>query len=119
MPRSTSNSRSSSKSYSSVPKSVQKVTSKPIVSVPPTSHVVPVQAQAPGLMSSMKEGFGLGVGLSVARNLVDGIFGSKEPAQPPPMIQAPPAKPLHLREYTECIQEGGTEDSCKKFLYQS
>jgi hypothetical protein len=28
----------------------------------------------------MKEGFGLGVGMSVARNLVDGWFGSKPPA---------------------------------------
>jgi hypothetical protein len=33
----------------------------------------------------MKEGFGLGVGMSVARNLVDGWFGSGQkpvPAQP-------------------------------------
>lgn len=39
----------------------------------------------------MKEGFGLGVGMSVARNLVDGWFGSGQkpvPAQP----AAQPAK---------------------------
>ncbi len=43
---------------------------------------------APTLGQSMKEGFGLGVGMSVARNLVDGWFGSK-PAAPPAPVAAP------------------------------
>jgi hypothetical protein len=39
----------------------------------------------------MKEGFGLGVGMSVARNLVDGWFGSGQKPVPAP-VTAQPAK---------------------------
>lgn len=48
----------------------------------PSFHppISPIVAQPPTLGQSMKEGFGLGVGMSVARNLVDGVFGTKPPA---------------------------------------
>jgi hypothetical protein len=48
--------------------------------------------QQPTLGQSMKEGFGLGVGVSVAQRLVDGVFGARPPAlapAPAPVPQLP------------------------------
>ena len=91
-----------------------------------------VQVQPPGFLQSMKEGFGLGVGASIARNIVDRAFGAGTAAlAPAPTSPTPtPVSPIHTlpahstkfldqREYEQCIKEHGTEDSCKQYLEQT
>ena len=91
-----------------------------------------VQVQPPGFVQSMKEGFGLGFGASIARNIVDRAFGTgvtalapQAPAAPA-QVHMPPVSPLHApptnstksleqREYEQCIKEYGTEDACKQY----
>jgi hypothetical protein len=79
----------------------------------------------------MKEGFGLGVGVSMARHAVDWFFQSPKPLpaeskpSPIPVLAANPVntvnttKPaIDLKDYTQCIQEGGTEESCKQYIHE-
>jgi len=77
----------------------------------------------------MKEGFGLGFGASIARNIVDRAFGTGMAALssvPPAQVHMPPVSPLHAppvhstksleqREYEQCMKEYGTEDACKQY----
>lgn len=91
-----------------------------------------VQVQPPGFVQSMKEGFGLGFGASIARNIVDRAFGTgiaaltPQATAPPAPVHMPPVSPIHSlpthstksleqREYEQCIKEYGTEDACKQY----
>ena len=74
-------------------------TNKPVVTKPSVS--LPVHYQ-PSLFSSMKQGFGFGIGSSIAHN----IFDSKEakPMQPQPMQ---PMQPLtdKTKEFKLCMEK--------------
>lgn len=83
----------------------------------------PFQVQSKtGLFQSMKEGFGFGVGTSIARSM----FGPSEPAAPPAAPVAAPSESLVQPSqekqkkvafdvvYTQCMLEGGSEDFCKQ-----
>ena len=74
-------------------------TNKPVVTKPSVS--LPVHYQ-PSLFSSMKQGFGFGIGSSIAHN----IFDSKEakPMQPQPMQ---PMQPLtdKTSEFKLCMEK--------------
>ena len=80
---------------------------KPFVYTSPKTPVAipPVRTQQPTLGQTVKEGFGFGLGASVARNIVDRMFGL-------PSVAKVSTKST---EYTQCIQEGGTEEVCKQY----
>jgi len=65
----------------------------------------------PSLGNSMKEGFGLGIGMSVARNIVDRVMG---PAQQAPAQQAPAQQAL--TEFKKCMQKNDDYEVCRIHL---
>jgi hypothetical protein len=77
-------------------------------------------------MQTVKEGFSFGVGTSIARNIVDRIFGSSAPHVPsPPAVPAAPistavdsTKSIGADQmlYHKCIQDGGKHETCKDYL---
>lgn len=77
MPRSSNSSRPFSSFRQTTP---QIAARPPVPSLPrPTPAPLQITAPQPTLGQSMKEGFGLGVGMSVARNVVDRAFGAVLP----------------------------------------
>ncbi len=88
----------------------------------------PIEVKPPSFGQSVKEGFSLGVGMSLARNLVDGLFGNKAAAAP--TVVAPPAAPvgspssLGLNKapleqqlaYQQCLKDGGDHEKCKDYM---
>ena len=90
-----------------MPRSDSSVRNKPVVYTSPRSPVaLPLKIQQSTLGQSVKEGFGFGIGSSIARNMVDRVFGS---------FSSPKSSLTKLTEYTQCIQEGGTEEVCKQY----
>ena len=119
MPRFSS--KSSSSSRSSSPTRNSSTVSKPIStssvapfrpsSVPATFH-----APQPTLMQSMKEGFGLGVGVSIARNIVDRAFGAvaSTASAIPVAQQQQKSVEMDTKLYDQCIENGATEEFCRQ-----
>lgn len=79
-------------------------------------------------MQNMKDGFGLGIGVSVARNMVDGIFNrfSSAPQQQPTAIPTTAfasgtsvTAEYQKREFMQCMEKVQDYDSCKKFLTEN
>jgi hypothetical protein len=76
-----------------------------------------IQAKPTGFLQSAKEGFGLGFGASIARNIVDRAFGTVAAAVP-----AAAAAPVATKQsvsydtklYEQCIQNGATEEFCRQ-----
>lgn len=83
--------------------SVQKQSqSKPAVYHPPQ-----VQIQGPSFGSSLKDGFGLGMGSAVAHNLVNRIMAPK-----------PPTRNEQCVGYEECLKVVQSRESCDKIFKQ-
>jgi hypothetical protein len=59
----------------------------------------------------MKEGFGLGIGMSVARNIVDRVMGPAQAQQAPVALPATP-----LTEFKKCMQYKDDYEACKIHL---
>lgn len=84
----------------------------------------------PTLGQSIKDGFGLGIGSSIARNLVDGWFHKPAPVAPvataTPLATNTPnaavssglpvATELQKKEYVQCMQTINDHDYCKKMM---
>lgn len=100
---------------------------KPIVHAPVSpsfpqslqTTMIPV-VQRPTLGQSIKDGFGLGLGASVARNLVDNWFQKPVPSQP---VQTTPvssgtsvATEYQKKEYIQCMQTIKDHEHCKKLI---
>ena len=125
MPRVSSGFKSSSSNSSSRPKIHTTVSSKPnpVTSVapyhPPSVPAV-FQPTAPTFFQSAKEGFGLGVGASIARNIVDRAFGaatsvaSVAPAGAAVVSSQPLKHEFNTKLYEQCIQNGATEEFCRQ-----
>ncbi len=79
MPRTTS--KSNYKSYTPLPRQIPPPiprTPAPLQSqVPPMKTPTPLQNQPPSMLDSIKQGFSFGVGSSIAHNMMNSIFGSK------------------------------------------
>ena len=90
-----------------MPRSNSSKKTVPLVYTSPKTPIAipPIKFQQPTLLQSVKEGFGFGVGSSIARNMIDRAFGSF--SEQKPIIKS--------TEYTQCIQEGGTQEVCKQY----
>jgi hypothetical protein len=111
MPRFGSSSRPSAPSRSS------STATKPMTSVVPSSSSVPalVQTKPPTFLQSAKEGFGLGFGASIARNIVDRAFGTVAAAVPAAApVATKQSASYDTKLYEQCIQNGATEDFCRQ-----
>jgi len=85
---------------------------KPVVTKPVVKQPAVIQP-LPSLGQSIKEGFGLGVGLSVGRNIVDGVFN---------MFSTPkssnPSENKKIAEYEKCLEYNSNDiDKCKSLLH--
>ena len=100
MPRS---SGSSSRPFSSFRQTTPQLPARPPVPALPRPAPAPLQiAAAPTLGQSMKEGFGLGVGMSIARNVVDRAFGAALPGAAVPAVASQPIPTLDTALYETC-----------------
>ena len=88
-------------------------------------RTAPIDVKPPSFGQSVKEGFSLGVGMSLARNLVDGLFGNKAaptvvvapPAVPTPTSLGPNKAPLEQQlAYQQCLKDGGDHEKCKDYI---
>jgi hypothetical protein len=79
---------------------------------PKSPVAIPITVQRPSLLESAKEGFGLGIGVSIARNIVDRAFSSidKSLTEKKPLIKS--------KEYMQCMDDGGNEEMCTS-MYKS
>jgi hypothetical protein len=93
----------------------------PPVTSPPTGQLEPFQVKSKtSLFQSIKEGFGFGVGTSLAHK----VFGPSAPEHPQtataqPASHAPPSQEKQKtvsidHVYNQCILEGGTESFCRE-----
>ena len=78
------------------PSSQKSIPKIPLPSTPPTSYQPKYQSQ-PTFFQSMTQGFGLGMGSSIARN----IFETKQPVV---MNQHINSNPLNCYEYVKCLK---------------
>ena len=76
----------------------------------PTRPTNPSTPTAPTLGQSMKDGFGLGVGVSIADRLVSSVFGPRQVQMVPvPIIETK----KELTTYERCLELTlGREDPC-------
>ena len=116
MPRSSSSSRSSgSRSFSTFrPTKPSLPPPAPVIHRPSPPPAIYTPTPVPTLGQAIKEGFGLGIGMSVARNVVDRAFGAlgtafqQAPGAPRPFTGEtlpPPATQKTSEEmiYTQCL----------------
>ena len=97
----------------------------------PTSfqYTGPIMSQAaatPSFGQIVKEGFGFGVGASIARQLVDTMIGgasaTAQTSQPHTIVKkehditSPVITDSQRILYNQCIIEGGIHDLCKEIL---
>lgn len=104
MPRSTSSKQAAPFRYN--PPKIKMPNPPPVPYKPaPSPMVLP---QAPTMMQSMKDGFGLGLGSSIAHNVVGRMFGA--PAYTPNRPTEPEKKPCanELREFENCLVSSDT-----------
>ena len=93
----------------------------------------------PTLGQSIKDGFGLGIGSSIARNMVDSFFHKPSAEQSEvPRVAAPvasagtaaaPAAPVssgtsvateyQKKEYIQCMQTINDHEHCKNLIHES
>jgi len=96
----------------------------------------PIQSSNPSFMQTVKEGFSFGVGTSIARNLVDRMFGSSKSGESVTSIPTSTSAPVYTkpiptgsiepigedqRLYHKCMQEGDSKslarhEYCKNFI---
>lgn len=92
------------------------VVAKPVVNKPVVNKPVVQTYEQPSLFGSIKQGFGFGIGSSIAHN----IFDSK-PAQPAQPVQpAQPLKPAQVdktAEFKQCMEKTfNNYDECAAIL---
>ena len=89
--------------------------------VVPAPQTVVVEQQS-SVWQSMKQGFGWGIGSSIARNMFGGGATSVSPIVPPSTSSTVSVPTNTVQEisnqpaYTQCRQEGGDHESCKQYL---
>jgi hypothetical protein len=90
-----------------------------------------VKSQQPSsFVQTIKEGFGFGLGSSIAHTLMGSLFGSNRShhtvaTSSPSKVESDTtvshsnysdSSAIEQKEYVQCIKEGGTEEICKQYL---
>lgn len=94
----------------------KKITTMPLV-IDNKKHLPAIIPQKPSFLQTMKEGFALGVGSSLGRKAVDGIFGTAHIATPMATpIPSAMAKhePSTEKEFDKCMQRYDDRVLCKE-----
>ena len=106
------------KSSPSMPE--RKITTMPLI-IDHRKNLPAVFPEKPSFLQTMKEGFALGVGSSLGRKAVDGIFGTTPIATPmaapiPSAMAAPIAKdePSTEKEFDKCMKRYDDRVLCKE-----
>ena len=76
--------------------------------VPSTPSLPPVST-APSLASSVKQGFGWGLGNAAAHTLMNSVFSK-------PVVAEPAALPSFSVEYKQCMKDFEDKEACKHLL---
>ncbi len=91
--------------------------------VPPAVTQHQSQYQYPSFGQIVKEGFGFGIGSSIANRVVSSVLGPSQqpiPRQQQEMIQGSlqetKREPVHSIAYNQCVLEGGNHEVCKQYL---
>jgi len=85
----------------------------------PTESPQILPIRQPSFGQSIKEGFGLGIGVSIARNIVDRVMGSKPseaPVKPSEATTKGPEATEPIREFKKCMEYKGDYEECKIHL---
>ena len=98
-----------------MPRSDSSVRNKPVVYTSPRSPVaLPLKIQQSTLGQSVKEGFGFGVGSSIARTAIDSFFDRmKEPSKE---VKKASCKPEE-KDYESCILTNQGGSNCEYYSY--
>lgn len=118
MPRRTSSSsHMSSSPSSSQPHHFSPVQSKPS-SHPPIVTQQQNQYQYPSIGEIVKQGFGFGIGSSLANRVVASVLGPTHHQSQPIQVSSQETKrePVHSIAYNQCVLEGGNHEVCKQYL---
>ena len=92
----------------------KKITTMPLV-IDNKKNLPAIISQPPSFLQTMKEGFGLGIGSSLGRKVVDSIFGSAPiPAPIPAPVAAPIPAPVLEKEFDKCMQRYDDSILCKE-----
>jgi hypothetical protein len=85
-----------------------------ITPIPLKPTVMSVHNERPTLGQTVKEGFGLGLGVSVAQHAVNGVMNFLMPQQPKPVDNS------RLLEYEQCMKYSVNDyETCKALLSKS
>jgi hypothetical protein len=76
---------------------------KPTVNTP----ALPTVSTAPSLASSVKQGFGWGLGNAAAHTLMNSVFSKPVPADPGASLSI---------EYKQCLKDFDDKEACKHLL---
>lgn len=84
----------------------------------PTSFTKGPEVIPTSFTQKVKEGFSLGIGVSIARNLVDSFFTKKESNETKPTIESSKLKPCATQEYlfNNCITDKMPVHICESKL---
>ena len=95
-----------------------------------SSRLVKSQQPSSSFLQTIKEGFGFGLGSSIAHTLMGSLFGSNRShhtvaISSPSKVESDTtvshsnysaSSAIEQKEYLQCIKEGGTEEICKQYL---
>lgn len=112
-------SETQSKVYPQTHHSLQSTMPRMSYTGPLMPRPTPNQSSNPSFMQTVKEGFSFGIGASIARNVVDRIFGSTTSTpriDPPATVDPKPVIGENQHLYHKCIQDGGKHETCKDYL---
>jgi hypothetical protein len=86
---------------------------------PVVPQTIPVEHKTGGILDSMKQGFGWGIGTSIARNM---FTPTVSPIVPPASSSTASVPTNTVQEllnqpaYNQCRKEGGDHEACKQFI---
>ncbi len=109
MPRSSTSSKQAAPFRYNPPK-IKMPAPPPMPYKPAAPPMVLPQVQQPTMMQSMKDGFGLGLGSSIAHNVVGRMFGAPAYTPNKPSSDSAEKKPCaaELREFENCFVSSDT-----------
>lgn len=90
------------------------VVNRPKSKLPAPKPSIPVQSHRPSMLDSMKQGFSFGVGSSIAHNMVNTIFNSKNKDDVSNETKLTSDKIYEL--YNQCLEKNDNFIDCNTIL---